>query len=276
MGVKTPLRLEEANALFDGYQFESIHSTNNGITDTTYIVHDKEKSYILKKYEEASQRAIEEEQLLLEKLKQHRLNTPSCLASNGEWHLYTLLDGDILTTIQMKHLQQLARTMAKMHHATKMMKSSQVVLRPDAMAHGLRALKKRHFALYKRLSRIPCDELRSDGVIHGDLFLDNVLFDGERIGVIDFIAAGQGSFAFDLGVATLIWALRGNSDARLRFLLKTYKHAPKRISLAELCISIQLAAKFYTLRWFEKKWGDFSYRTRLIKRLKQLERSGLC
>jgi homoserine kinase type II len=44
------------------------------------------------------------------------------------------------------------------------------------------------------------------GVIHGDLFRDNVLFHGEQIAaLLDFESASHGRFAYDLMVTLLAW-----------------------------------------------------------------------
>ncbi len=44
------------------------------------------------------------------------------------------------------------------------------------------------------------------GVIHGDLFRDNVLWDGGRlVAILDFEQASRGSFVYDLAVAILDW-----------------------------------------------------------------------
>src|SRR6266568_2699375 len=44
------------------------------------------------------------------------------------------------------------------------------------------------------------------GAIHGDLFCDNVLFDGERVsGIIDFGFAATDAFAYDLAIAVNDW-----------------------------------------------------------------------
>ena len=52
------------------------------------------------------------------------------------------------------------------------------------------------------------------GIIHGDLFRDNVLFDGGRVvAVIDFEQAAAGAFLYDLAVGVNDWCWRDASFA---------------------------------------------------------------
>jgi homoserine kinase type II len=54
--------------------------------------------------------------------------------------------------------------------------------------------------------RAPIRAAAHHGVIHGDLFRDNVLWDGDRlIAILDFEQASRGSFVYDLAVAVLDW-----------------------------------------------------------------------
>jgi homoserine kinase type II len=54
------------------------------------------------------------------------------------------------------------------------------------------------------------------GAIHGDLFCDNVLFDGGRVaGIIDFGFAATDFFAYDLAIAVNDWCVAGNADGTL-------------------------------------------------------------
>ena len=93
MGVKTAITLDEVNTLFNSYKFTNITPTASGIIDTTYIVSNKEKSYILKKYERDIGLIIERDKILLKELNSLNLNVPLCLDENNGWYLYKILDG---------------------------------------------------------------------------------------------------------------------------------------------------------------------------------------
>jgi homoserine kinase type II len=74
---------------------------------------------------------------------------------------------------------------------------------------------------------------RSDlprGAIHADLFRDNVLFDGSRVGgVIDFYFAGIDAWLFDVAVTLNDWCVHADSSidrARAEALLQAY-HAER-------------------------------------------------
>ncbi len=59
------------------------------------------------------------------------------------------------------------------------------------------------------------------GIVHADLFRDNVLWQGGAIaGVLDFYFAGEDSLLFDLAVVANDWA---DDEARLRALLAGYE-----------------------------------------------------
>ena len=52
------------------------------------------------------------------------------------------------------------------------------------------------------------DPALSKSIIHGDLFRDNALFDGETLGgIIDFFNAGQGHCVYELAVAVNDWCM---------------------------------------------------------------------
>jgi homoserine kinase type II len=64
------------------------------------------------------------------------------------------------------------------------------------------------------------------GLIHGDLFRDNVLWarDGSIAALLDFESASDGTFAFDLMVTVLAWCVRGDLDVdRARAMREGYE-----------------------------------------------------
>lgn len=70
------------------------------------------------------------------------------------------------------------------------------------------------------------DSTLPSGIIHGDLFRDNALFEGDRLtGIIDFYAACSGWLIYDLAVIANDWCTdnQGELDeARVRHLLSAY------------------------------------------------------
>lgn len=63
------------------------------------------------------------------------------------------------------------------------------------------------------------------GIIHGDLFVDNVLFDGDRLAaLIDFEQASSGTFVYDLAVCLNAWCYDQTFDPhRITAMIAAYR-----------------------------------------------------
>lgn len=124
------------------------------------------------------------------------------------------------------------------------------------------------------------------GVIHGDLFRDNVLWNGDRIAaLLDFESASQGVFMYDLLVTVLAWCYGDGLDAALAHaMFRGYEEirpitaAERRGALAEGAIAC--------LRFATTRITDFSLRAgpgetpardyrRFLGRLEALEHGAL-
>src|SRR4029078_4020551 len=68
----------------------------------------------------------------------------------------------------------------------------------------------------RRITASPAYASLPRGAIHGDLFRDNVLFEGERLaGILDFYFAGCDAWLYDIGVGLNDWCVdlgRGRHD----------------------------------------------------------------
>lgn len=96
------------------------------------------------------------------------------------------------------------------------------------------------------------------GPVHGDLFRDNVLFDGERVtGVFDFYFAGCDALLFDVAVCLNDWCV-GDGGARVDHFLEGYEAVrPLGASERELLPAMRRAS---ALRFWLSRLSDFHVR----------------
>lgn len=95
-------------------------------------------------------------------------------------------------------------------------------------------------------------------IIHGDLFRDNTLFDGDRlVAIIDFFSAGNGYLLFDLAVVANDWCLgagRDRSSEPLRALLGGYAASRPPVAMERQSWGGMLAIA--ALRFCVSRWAD--------------------
>ena len=247
MGVKSPLTLQELQQLFPHYAFTTISATKNGIIDTTYIVKNSHSEYILKKYERPIQKKIILDAQLLRELNQIGLNVSSLLEVHQDWHLYTKLKGRVPNTSKLLHMVALGRFLARFHTYTQTIKERKNFLHSYSLSILLQQTKIKHYFYYKKLAALRSIKDPCQGFIHGDIFKDNTLFNGDKLAIFDFIDGGCGSFAFELGVVMISFnpTLR---KSYTKLLLQSYNQkSPKKITDKELASAVTNAAKLYGL-----------------------------
>ena len=248
MGVKTKISLAQLNTLFKNYNFTKLEATTEGNVDTTYIVSTKTQSYILKKYEYATQTKVKEDCQLLDALKKANLNVSQCREHQKGWYLYEKLQGTTPKLVQLYHIQALARFLSQMHKVTQGAKASTLFYESYEVASLLKKTKKQNYFYYKKLQSLSHYQPKHDGIIHGDIFKDNTVFDGMKIGVFDFIDAGRGSFVFDIAVALVGFGVEERHTSFIGCFLNTYNQGTHiKISQDALKSTMQIARKFYAL-----------------------------
>lgn len=248
MGVKTPLTLREANKLFGSYKFKTIIPTSSGIIDTTYIVSTDENSYILKKYERDIKDEIEQDKKLLNNLNSLGLNVPVCLGENGVWFLYKKLQGVEPKQIYTYHIQALGEFLAKLHSHTYKKNCPSKFLQNYKIPKLLNFTKSNFFFYYKKLQFLNNYKMQEDGLIHGDIFKDNTVFNEQKIGVFDFIDSACGDFSFDCAVGLIGFGITKDRTFFINLFLNRYnRYSPKKISKKELLQKMEVACGFYAL-----------------------------
>ena len=263
MGIKTKLTLKELNDIFEDYNFISIEATLYGVIDTTYIAGTQTDDYIIKKYERDIQDKIETDKKLLKHLKSSNLNVPAFLEEKNGWYIYEKLSGDIPKSTNTEHIQALARLLSDLHRATYKKDFPTSFLRSCEVGKSLEYLKSNYFFYYKKFQHLNDFSMPNDGLIHGDIFKDNTVFDQNKIGIFDFIDSGYGSFLFDCSVALVGFGVKNTNNYYINLFLNTYNQkAPKKLKKCELINEMELASKFYTLLRI--------YRNKNIKSAKEL------
>jgi len=149
--------------------------------------------------------------------------------------LLTFLDGVSLRNPESRHCAAAGHALAALHDAGRDFAltrpnalgfegwrelAAKVVDRADEVETGLRALIESALALDWPLG-LP------SGIIHADLFPDNVLLMGDQVsGVIDFYFACNDAFAYDLAVMLNAWCFDADGafdKARAEALFGTYR-----------------------------------------------------
>jgi homoserine kinase type II len=100
------------------------------------------------------------------------------------------------------------------------------------------------------------------GLIHGDLFRDNVLWagDGRIAALLDFESASEGTFAYDLMVTILAWCVRDDLDLeRARAMREGYEQV--RLLEASERRGLAVEGAFAALRFAVTRITDFGMRS---------------
>jgi len=253
MGVKTQISLDKINSMFPTYGFTNLQETSSGIIDTTYIVSNKTQSYILKKYEREIDTKIDEDMELLSELKSVGLNVPLSLCSSKGWYLYEKLKGSQPKNIKNYHIQAVARFLARLHSQTSKKSCSSNRAQHKEILKALNYAKSNYFSFYKRVEFLKNFHTKKGVLIHGDIFKDNTVFDGRKIGVFDFIDSSCGTFIFDVAVALVGFDTKSDNHYCINLFLNSYnQNAPKKLNKKDLLKEMKRASSYYALKRVQK------------------------
>ena len=241
MAVYTEVSDEELSAFLATYDIGTVLSYKGiaeGVENTNYFLHTTSGSYILTLYEK---RVREADLPFFLKLMQHLaargLNCPlpvqnragSALGrvSGRPAAIITFLDGIAIRRPTAAHCGALGRALAQLHLAGEgfpMTRPNALSLegwpplfaaaeaRADTVARGLAERTRRELDFLH--TAWPGD--LPQGVIHADLFTDNVFFIGPEVsGLIDFYFACTDALVYDLAICLNAWCFEPDASFNL-------------------------------------------------------------
>jgi homoserine kinase type II len=258
---------------FDLGEMMSLKGIAEGVENTNYLLHTKRGYFILTLYE----KRVKKEDLpffigLMEHLAARGINCPQPVknkngAALGELAgrpatLVTFLEGLWIRRPNVSHCQALGEAMAALHKAGDGFKlrranalgyaswkglALSVSGRADEIAPDLAALIKEEASEIEKAwpKGLP------EGVIHADLFPDNVFFLGKKLsGLIDFYFACNDLLAYDIAICLNAWCFEVDGSFNVtkgRALLSGYNNV-RKLSAKEIA-ALPLLARGASLRF---------------------------
>lgn len=242
MAILTVPSDDELQGLVRAYDLGEMRAAKGidaGTVNTSYVLDLAAGRFFLRLYEEQPQAGAEAEVRLLLHLAHAGVPTPAPVAardgtmvqvvSGKPAAIFPWIEGDMLclASVTPEAGRQVGAALARMHLAgpappveTSLgggrFSADDLVARCDRVAKSEEALV-RIEAEPLRDAVIRIDRRRRidlpKGLVHGDLFRDNVLWqDGRIAALLDFESAHRGPFAYDVAVTILSWSFRDAFD----------------------------------------------------------------
>ena len=260
MSVFTTVSADELTEWLKAYPLGTLLELKgiaSGITNTNYFVTTTSGRYVLTLFEEHTAEELPYFLDLMTHLAERGVPCPHPVKRNDGVQLDELngkpaalvscLAGRDIETPNEIHCAEVGRVLANMHIAGESFSGKSHDTRDsvwrqttaDKVFGLLNADDQTMLSqVMQRQASLNLDKL-PQGVIHADLFRDNVLFDGEKIGgLIDFYYACRGAFLYDLAIAVNDWCVNidGSLDKpRVMAMLKAY-HAVRALTAEESAV----------------------------------------
>ena len=285
MAVYTQISIDELNVFLSKYNIDNINEfcgIKGGTSNSNYLLTADNKKFILTIFEERTN----QENLpfyfdLMNHLNAHDIKCPEVIKdkqgnfSNSikQKHavITSFLTGSSLEKIKPIHCSNLGLTIAKMHNASEKLNiKRENELGFDKLGIIIEKLKtyKKHIDDEKLkfiedeflfLSREINKDLPS-GIIHADLFPDNIFFEENNLtGIIDFYFSCNDFYAYEIAICLNAWCFEDSNNefnpTKAKYLLGSYNQERKFSN--EEVEALPLLARASALRYLLTRLLDF-------------------
>ena len=281
------------NKKFNNEKFISFKGIKQGIENTNYLLKTRNKKYILTIFEKrVSKKEIPFFMKLMNRLNASKINCPKPLKNKDGKYLLRLknktacivsfLQGKDKKILNVKNCYDVGKTIAKIHLSSSKIK----LFRKNSM--GIKNLnpllksikfKSKKFANIDKFLKINFDDIKKkwpkklpSGIIHGDLFIDNIFFKNNKLsGIIDFYFAANDYFMYEIAICINALCFdKVNSKFKLnknkiKKFIKGYESI-RNISLKEKK-SLNILCRGAAIRYFLTRLYDYTNtpKTAIIK-----------
>ena len=287
MAVYTKISKKEISYINKKFEIEKIihfKGIKQGIENTNYLLKSKNKKFILTIFEKrVSQKEIPFFMKLMDNLNNLKINCPKPLKNKSGNYLIEIknktacivsfLDGKDKRKLNLKNCFDIGKIVAQMHLATKKIKlyrkNSMGIKNLNSLFNSIKFKSKKFSNVEKFLKNNYKDIKKKwpkglpNGIIHGDLFIDNIFFKNNKLsGIIDFYFAANDYFMYEIAICVNALCFeKKNSNflvnkRKIKNLIRGYESI-KKISIKEKR-SLNILCRGAAMRYFLTRLYDYT------------------
>ena len=281
------------NKKFDIGKILEFKGIKQGIENTNYLLRSKNKKFILTIFEKrVSKKEIPFFMKLMDELNNSKINCPKPQQKKDGGYLINIknktacivsfIKGKDKKSLNLKNCYDIGKMIAEMHQSTKktnlFRKNSMNIKYLNPLMKSIR-FKSRKLTNVEKFLKTNFNNIKKkwpknlpNGVIHGDLFIDNIFFKNKRLsGVIDFYFAANDYFMYEIAICINALCFDKKKSKflinrrKVKNLIKGYEKI-RKITIKEKK-SLNILCRGAAIRYFMTRLYDYSNtpKTALIK-----------
>ncbi len=296
MAVYTKISNKDISYINRKFNIEKIlkfEGIKQGIENTNYLLRSKNKKFILTLFEKrVSKKEIPFFIKLMDELNNSKINCPRPQRKKDGGYLIKIkektacivsfLTGKDKKSLNLQNCYDVGLMIARIHSSTKRSslsrKNSMGIKFLNPLLNSIKFKSKKFTNLEKFLKmnfrdiKMKWPKNLPNGVIHGDLFIDNIFFKNNKLsGVIDFYFAANDYFAYEIAICinALCFDKKKSkfliNKKKIKNLIKGYEKI-RKISIKEKK-SLNILCRGAAIRYFLTRLYDYTNtpKTALIK-----------